>query len=119
MLSATAALSGLSLIAAGLAGLGSLGLVLAVALAFLNLATLAVLVGLTTRAIGRGEPAAAGLAALYGKTLVLLGALALLGGAVGFEPVAIGFVLVMSCFTIAAPMVALFHRSTPQTVEAL
>ncbi|MEZ4317342.1 MAG: hypothetical protein R3F61_07550 [Myxococcota bacterium] len=118
MLRATAALSGLGLIAATVAGFGSAALVAAVVLTMANLVGLSVLAGLYTRAVQRGESAAAGLAALHGKTLVLLGALAFLGISAGFEPVALGFALVTTCFTVAVPVVASMPTSQP-AVEAL
>ena len=98
-------------------GYGSLGLVLASLGSMANLVGLAVLARLYTAAIQRGEPAAMGLLALHGKTVMLLLGMALLGSVVGYSEVALGFALVTTCFTIATPVVALTH-STPTLVEA-
>ncbi len=115
MLRATALLSATALVGVSVLGYGSLGFTVGVIGTLVNLAVLAWLAQRYTGAVQRGEPAAVGLLALHGKTLVVLAALALVGISMPFEPVALGLVCTMTCFTLATPWVALRANTTGRT----
>ena len=107
MLQVTTYLSAAVLVVGGVLGFGSLGFTVGVVGTLAILYVLAWLASRYTHAVQHGEPSAAGLLALHGKTLVVLAALALLGTSLPFEPIALGLVCTMTCFTLAAPWVAL------------
>jgi hypothetical protein len=107
MLRTTMVLSAAALVGVSVLGYGSLGFTVGVVATLGNLYLLGWLSSRYTQAVKRGEPSAAGLLALHGKTLVVLAGLALVGSTLPFAPIALGLVCTMACFTLAAPWAAL------------
>ncbi len=110
-------MSSVGLVGVSLAGWGSIELTLSVALSLLNLIAMAALCRMTVAVARDGGPAALGMLVMNGKSLILVCALMFLGMSTSFTPVLLGFVGVTTCFTLAAPVVAVLNA--PQPVEAL
>ena len=118
MIRATALLSALGLAVASLAGFGSVELTGSVALSVLNLFVMASVSKALVAAVAAGQSPGLGMAVLNGKTVIVLASLALVSVTSDLRPVVLGFALVTSCFTVAAPLMAMAQQTVVNPREA-